>query len=268
VSLKLLDSKGESLPSGMEVRVELINHAFLFGCNVFNLFGFEGDTTQQKLYADRLEQLFNFATVPFYWQWYEWTEGEEDVLPRTEDMAAWCRENNITPKGHPLIWHESVPEWAMSISDDEIEDRLKKRVQDIVQDFDGSVDHFDVINESVVSHTFDNPVGRWVESVGAVEAAARAFSWVEAVNDDAFLLINDYNVSGEGGDLYSAQIAGLIEKNIVPDAVGLQSHMHKGVWDDQTLRSVCNNFAQLDLPIHFTELTILSGSLMHQKSMN
>jgi len=43
------------------------------------------------------------------------------------------------------------------------------------------------------------------------------------------------------------------------DVVGIQSHMHEGVWPLSRVGEVCDVYRQLEVPIHFTETTIVSG---------
>jgi GH35 family endo-1,4-beta-xylanase len=43
------------------------------------------------------------------------------------------------------------------------------------------------------------------------------------------------------------------------DAIGLQSHMHQGIWGEDKTLSVLERFGRFGLPLHFTETTILSG---------
>lgn len=43
------------------------------------------------------------------------------------------------------------------------------------------------------------------------------------------------------------------------DVIGLQSHMHGGNWSNTKLWNVCERFATFNRPVHFTELTMLSG---------
>ncbi len=262
IALELRGPDGNPLAKGTTVHVYMKKHEFLFGCNLFNIHGFNGNAWLQKQYTDHFSALFNYATLPFYWSWYEQNKGKPDELTRTRDMSAWCAKNNITPKGHPLIWHENVPAWADSIARADFEGRLQKRVSDIVSGFSGTVAMFDVINESTVSDKFDNNVGKWVKSLGSVEAVKRGFTWAAAANPNAFLLINDFNVSGAAGDAYYNQINSLIDEGVTPDAIGLQSHMHHGVWSNKDIWNVCEKFAPLNIPLHFTELTILSGDRM------
>ena len=56
--------------SGAEVQVEQTRHAFLFGCNIF-AWGRVGDEAGEAAYRQRFADVFNFATLPFYWWTYE-----------------------------------------------------------------------------------------------------------------------------------------------------------------------------------------------------
>ena len=43
------------------------------------------------------------------------------------------------------------------------------------------------------------------------------------------------------------------------DTVGIQSHMHDGVWPLRKVWDTCDTYSKLGLPLHFTESTIVSG---------
>ena len=62
--------KFENLPVGSQIKVEQISHDFLFGGNIF-LFGDCGSSEKNKKYEDTFGNLFNAATVPFYWKTLE-----------------------------------------------------------------------------------------------------------------------------------------------------------------------------------------------------
>jgi hypothetical protein len=50
------------------------------------------------------------------------------------------------------------------------------------------------------------------------------------------------------------------------DVIGIQSHMHGGTWTSERLWDVCQRFARFGAPLHFTELTILSGERGRQSA--
>jgi GH35 family endo-1,4-beta-xylanase len=208
----------------------------------------------QQTYNDRFAALFNYATLPFYWGGYERSKGVTDEA-RVERMAEWCVKNNIATKGHPLVWHEVFPQWGNDIPDEELISLLEKRVREIVSHFEGKVQLWDVVNEATVSHRFDNAVGRWMAKNGAAACVREAFRWANEANPSAELCYNDFNVSESFEELVSS----LCDQDAPISMVGIQSHMHKGTWPLERAWQVCETYSRFDLPIHWTELTVLSG---------
>lgn len=43
------------------------------------------------------------------------------------------------------------------------------------------------------------------------------------------------------------------------DAIGIQSHMHNGEWTIPRAWELCQTYARFGRPLHFTELTVVSG---------
>jgi len=71
------------------------------------------------------------------------------------------------------------------------------------------------------------------------------------------LLINDYRAD----PAYERVIEKLVDAQgkRLYDVIGIQSHMHGGAWSNRKAWDVCQRFARFKVPLHFTELTILSG---------
>jgi len=134
---------------------------------------------------------------------------------------------------------------------------LLARIARIVASFRGDVDVWDVFNEATVASRFENAVGRWVQARGAAERVAEALRLARAANPAAELLYNDFNVSPAFEEL----IGQLRDCGATCDAIGIQSHMHKGAWSTEKTWQTCETYARFGLPLHFTETTILSGRL-------
>ena len=252
VQLKLTPPADVSL-SGAKATVALTRHAFRFGCNGFLLAVLENPNLRRG-YEGRFDALLNYATLPFYWGSYEATQGvtREQVLRR---MATWCQERQIATKGHPLAWHEVYPKWADALPDEEVLRLQRQRIGDIVGGFRGLVDTWDVVNEATVSYRYANAVGRYIgrQPADAVEEMLRL---AHDANPDAELLYNDFNVR----DLSCDRLVGdLIERQAPMSAIGIQSHMHARTWPLQEAWNICERYARFGLPLHYTELTVLSG---------
>jgi GH35 family endo-1,4-beta-xylanase len=93
-------------------------------------------------------------------------------------------------------------------------------------------------------------------SMGAVPYVIEHLKIARAANPQATLLVNDYRT-----DPPFYRILDALRENgaLLFDAVGIQSHMHGGGWPLRRIWEVCDTYAKLGLPIHFTETTIVSG---------
>jgi len=253
-SVRFVDKAGGPL-AGVAADVRLVRHEFKLGANAFRI-GAIDDAALQRGYYERFAALLNYATLPFYWGGYEPQPGKTQE-GRLDVMAAWCRDNGIITKGHPLVWHEVFPKWAEAMPDPEVLALQERRVKEIVHRFQGRIDIWDVVNEATVSARFNNAVGRWMKARGAAACVADALRWADGSNPAAVLLYNDFNVSADFEKLVQA----LLGAKAPLKTIGIQSHMHKGTWPIERVWSVCDTYARFGLPLHFTEATVLSGDL-------
>ena len=256
--LVLVNKAGKPLPD-VKVTVEQTRHQFLFGCNFF-MYGKAGNQPYEDAYRTQFADLFNYATLAFYWPSYESRQGQPQHA-YTEDAAKWCRDHGITTKGHPLAWNYFEPRW---LPDDlqEVRRLQMERITDCVTRFRGLIDIWDVVNEAThyereeLQQRAPKMTKMWTE-VGRVPFVNECFERARSANEHATLLINDYRVDPAYVQLIKdmTQQAGRRPY----DVIGLQSHMHGGVWTNEKIWEVCELFAPFDVPLHFTELTVLSG---------
>jgi GH35 family endo-1,4-beta-xylanase len=246
-------------------------HAFTFGNIGFDLVALangepdaSGDFAGAHGNLEHLAQLwldvFNTATLPFYWRRFERERGRPDTA-RLLRAARWFRERGVALKGHPLVWHTLAPRWLMPLSDDEVEAAARARVTREVTDFAGLVDTWDAINEAVIMPVFtaeENAITRLARRRGRVGMVRLAFETARAANPGATLLLNDFDLSPR----YEALIEEILAAGIRIDALGLQSHMHQGYWGEERTQRILERFARFGLPLHWTETTLVSGHLM------
>jgi len=250
--LKVIDGGGNPM-EGVPVTVSQIRHEFKFGCNIF--LWEDEETEWQMEYRRRFAELLNYATLPFYWPFFEPERGR----PRYEYMdkvSDWCGQNGIECKGHPLVWNYSAPKWIPK-DPNEIKRLSDERVREIVSRYKGKIEIWDVVNEATDPWRFDNPITEAWRRFGQISFAVEPFKIAREANPNATLLINDYRTDPE----YERVIEGLVDEDGRPvyDVIGIQSHMHGGVWSTERIWEVCERFSRFGVPLHFTETTILSG---------
>ncbi|ROS26006.1 endo-1,4-beta-xylanase [Cellulomonas sp. PhB150] len=259
--------------AGCPVTVEQVRHAFGFGNIGFDLIAlangedrapdgvFGGASAEHGAHlAELWLDLFDTATLPFYWAGFEPVRGEPDTL-RLQRAARWFVERGVRVKGHPLVWHTLTPPWLSAVPDDEVEPVLRERVRREVGDFVGLVDQWDAINEVVILPVFtaeENAVTRLAQRLGRVEMVRLAFSSARSADPHARLVLNDFDL----GPDYERLIEECLAAGIAIDAIGLQTHMHQGYRGEDAILAIVDRFARFGLPLQLTETTLLSGDLM------
>jgi GH35 family endo-1,4-beta-xylanase len=177
------------------------------------------------------------------------------------NAARFLVENGARVKGHPLCWHTVCADWLMQYDDKTILDKQLARIHRDVSAFAGVIDIWDVINEVVIMPEFDrydNAITRVCKRYGRVPLVKEVFEAAKAANPKALLLINDFNLS----DRYAGLIRDCLDAGVPIGAIGLQTHQHQGYMGAEKLGEVLRRFEGFDLPLHFTENTLVSGHLM------
>ena len=149
------DENGKPIKN-VEVSFEQTKHEFLFGCNLFMINGFK-TAEENKRYEDLFKSVFNMAVVPFFWADMEPEQGkvrfEKDCPPvyrrPTPDLCLeYCKKNDITPKGHILIWNQIIPTWLPD-SRAEVKQLMIKRFEEIAARYGKDIKYWDVIDEAL-----------------------------------------------------------------------------------------------------------------------
>jgi len=264
-AVQITGADGKPL-AGADVTVRQTDSSVKFGCAGFESVQVVGGTLEgdEKIFAEKrvekMLEIFNFITLPFYWGRFEPKRGEH-MIDVTLKTAKWLCDRGVEVKGHPLCWHTVCADWLLEFSDEEILRIQLERIDRDVSAFKGYIDTWDVINEVVIMPVFDrydNAVTRICKREGQVGLVKKVFDEARRANKDATLLINDFDMSVDYSDL----VAKLLDAGVCIDAIGLQSHMHQGVWKSEKTEEVLERFSKFGLPLHFTEINIVSGDIM------
>ena len=166
----------------------------------------------------------------------------------TDRMVQWCREHNITTKGHPLAWNYVDPKWLPNDPTKAMELQIQ-RIDRTVKRFDPAILYWDVVNEA--TH-YDRPeilrqapkLTEAIRQIGVPAYIKQAFAAARKANPKANLIINDYRTDPEYDKLV---ISKLVDDSGKPmyDIIGIQSHMHGGYWGAETTWKTCEYFAKV-----------------------
>ena len=280
VKIQVVDTNGKPV-ANTKLSYNQTNHEFLFGYGAFDFLSYAmADTMDpkkvpeqvlrpqdldpnwnpKKFFETRVNkwlEIFNYGTLPFYWGGFEKTEGN----PNTEGLkkaAQIMKDHNVKVKGHPLCWHTGCAEWLLKYDNATILEKQLGRIQREVEGFKGLIDMWDVINEVVIMPVFDrydNAITRLCKEHGQVGLVKKVFDQAYKYNPQGTFLINDFNMS----EKYAELIQACLDAGVPITAIGLQSHQHQGYWGKDKIEEVLERYERFNLPIHFTENTIVSG---------
>ena len=260
-----------NLPLGSQIKVEQISHDFLFGGNIF-LFGDCGSSEKNKKYEDTFGDLFNAATVPFYWKTLEPVKGKprfetgssyEYRRPPTDPVVEFCESKGINMNGHAIIYGMRTwahPTW-MPVNRKEMEPFFEDHIRDLAERYKGRIQRWDVVNE---------PTDQANRGLMPDDYTYKSFLWaMKYFPDSVFLNINDSDMHW-GMTLYRRYleiVRNLIDRGIGIDQVGLQMH----IFNPEESKKIANGadiltpgkiYERLGLmsdagkPLHVSEVTV------------
>jgi endo-1,4-beta-xylanase len=241
-TIHVVDAAGRSV-AGTKISVEQTGHDFLFGCNIYGFDRYRSED-QNAAYKKRFAELFNYATVGFYWRWYEPERGKPQY-EYTDKVVAWCRERGIRLKGHPLLWgnRSGTPVWSQGQPPPEIQ---RQRVTEIMRRYQGRIEFWEVVNEP--SHLpqlkIDEP-----------------YRWARQADPQAYLIVNDYHVLGDGCPGFFRLLSKAKQDGVPFDGIGIQAHEPRTMrFPLDRVQEILDHYASLGKELHITEFTPASGA--------
>jgi GH35 family endo-1,4-beta-xylanase len=226
----------------MKVKVELVRHEFLFGCNIYMFDQFDAPARNDE-YKRRFEELFNYATTGLYWRSYEPERGKPDY-PFTDKVAAWCGERGIRMKGHPLLWgnEAGIPTWSRGQPPPDVQ---RQRVIDIMNRYRGKIDFWEVVNEPILQ---------------AEPKIDEPYRWARQADPSAYLIVNEAFVLSDGGPRFFDLLREAIQKDVPFNGIGIQAHEPAGAWFPlDRMQKTLDKYASLGKELHITEFSPTSG---------
>lgn len=240
--VRVVDAAGKPV-AGAAVAIEQASHDFLFGCNIYK-FGRYDTPERNEAYARRFRELFNAATLGFYWRSYEPERGKPNYA-YTDKVVAWCQEHGIRMKGHPLLWdHEAGrPRW--NNNQQPAPDIQRQRVAEIVQRFSGKIGFWEVVNEP--AHCRAVPIDG-------------PYRWAREADPKAYLIVNDYYVLANGFPPFFDLLQKAIKAGVPFDGIGIQAHEPRTMrFPLAQVKRILDRYATLGKELHITEFTPTSS---------
>ena len=213
------------------VKIRQVSHEFKFGANLFLLNELETDEKNKK-YKSAFSELFNMATLPFYWDSVEPEKGKMRYeigsemyyrRPPIDLCMDFCRENGIEPREHALAYENHFPVWLKDSEVDEIKRELTRRYEEISTRYADKINTIEVTNEMF-----------WYHSKTKFYDAPDYLEWCFKQADKYFpknqLVVNESTEEAwcqvrRPNSQYYSYVENLMLKGARVDAIGMQFHM-------------------------------------------
>lgn len=186
---------------------------FLFGCNAF------GYPRYGKPYTDRFEALFNYATLPFYPETVEPTQGQRDYS-QAEKILGLLENTRIVCKGHTFVFFSnSTPQWLRNKPFEETKRLCLQHVRASILKFRHKIHVWDVVNEMHVQPELECEFAGFTKEQN-VEMTAAACRMAREADPTCCRLVNN---TGTWCDYYMGRVEGAVNPGLTKHAPWQQS---------------------------------------------
>lgn len=254
LKITVVDGASRPLPNA-QVHVAMQRHEFLWGTCVATG-PMLGNTPDDLKYRETLKQYFNHAVIE---NALKWVGIARNGYAAPDQMVAWLQENNISVRGHNLIWpgKQFLPKSALDLLDkpEALRQLCDTHITETASRYSGKLADWDVLNEPFTNHLLQDKLGEG--------EMAHWFKLAKAADPKARLYINDYAILASGNLLASVHqnhyydtIKSLLAQGAPVEGIGMQGHFGSHVTSPENLLKILDRFAAFGLPIKVTELDI------------
>ncbi len=282
VTLRVTDAEGKPVQNAHAEFTQKTSD-FRFGANLFMLGQMESEEKNEE-YQRLFKELFNLATLPFYWCDLEPEQGKPRFAkdspyvyrrPAPDTCLEWCEKQGIEPKLHCLNYDQWTPMWVGK-DVPSVKRALDKRIGEIADRYRARIPSMEVINETLCEEkTLENEKKEQRHSTRffrdpeivewSFDNARRHLPYTKLIINEATDFIWGPGFHYNRGPYYT-QIERALRKGATIDSIGMQYHMFYRAEDEQVrtakmydprvLYGVMDQFADFGLPEQVTEITI------------
>ena len=269
--LTIVDKEGKPV-SNAKIKLTQKSHEFRFGANLFMLDELETHE-KNEAYKRYFADVFNMATLPFYWDTLEPERGKPRYAkdspkvyrrPSPDLCMEFCEKHGIEPREHALAYDHFFPHWLKTASVDEVKKELERRYAEISERYADRIPTIEVTNEM-----------EWANGSTSFYDDPDFIEWCFKLAEQYFpnnqLVINEHTSlcwkdCCRATDKYYAYIEANLLKGARIDAIGMQYHLFNRIEDEyektrltlspESLYKHMDLYSNFGKPLQVTEVTI------------
>ncbi len=270
LNIRVVDNLGKPVP-GAKIQAEMQRHAYLFGTCIKAArivdaqfkpwkpkeFNREQWLADNKIYREKIKELFNFIVFENDLKWLQWT-GERGLPNNQQNVLnalTWLKKNNIVAKSHTMVWGswQFVPTALKRFENEprQLQAAILDHIQDVGGAIAGQVAYADVLNEPL-AHTE-------ILDLLTTKDIAAWFEMSRQTMPGTKLVLNDFDLIGNGGskrkqEKFIELVKQLDALNAPVDMIGFQAHF----WSPrltplERMLEIIDRFAALGKPLMVSE---------------
>ncbi|KAJ3209404.1 hypothetical protein HDU83_008193 [Entophlyctis luteolus] len=171
-------------------------------------------------------------------------------------VVAFAQANNMSVRGHNLVWHSQLPTWVSSgtWTNATLQAAMVNHITNVVSHYKGKVIHWDVVNEPFNDDgTYRQTI--FYDTIGP-QYIAIALQAARAADPNVKLFLNDYNLdyTGAKANAMVSLVKSLIAQGVPIDGIGSESHLIVG--SVNSYAAALTTLASAGVSVAITELDI------------
>ena len=174
-----------------------------------------------------------------------------------DNIMEFADRNDMSVRGHPLVWHRSLPSWVEETAVDDRVGHMREYIDRVMTRYADRIDYWDVVNEPMADSGGAIRESLWYEDMGE-DYIDIAFLQAREMDPTATLSLNEFDIgfAGPKFDGFLALVDRLQARNVPVDAIGFQMHVFSSYNQFDELADNMAAMAERGLDIHVTELDV------------
>lgn len=211
------------------------------------------------------------------------TNPQVNIAP-ARDILDFCRDNDISVRGHVLVWHSQTPDWFFKENFDDngawvSKEKMLKRMENYIKNVFETLEKeypdvdfyaWDVVNEAWLDSGTPRQPGEqgstgsnnsaWVQIFGDNSFIEPAFEYARKYAPEGCkLYYNDFNEYMPDKTKAIVNMANELKEKGLIDGIGMQSHLDVGFPTASAYKKALAAFAGTGLDVQVTELDITTS---------
>ncbi|CAA0831686.1 Glycosyl hydrolase family 10 protein [Striga hermonthica] len=192
VKFEVLDNEGFPVENATVSISQLYNNIPV-GCAINqNILG-------NQAYQDWFTSRFSYTVFENELKWYsiEQSQGAENYAT-ADSLLQFAQNHGISVRGHNILWDDPKyqPSWVSGLYGEALQEAANRRVESVMSRYQGKLIHWDVMNENLHFHFYEDKLGP--------SASTNFYQRARQLDGKVTLFMNDFNTIEEPGDYASS----------------------------------------------------------------